>query len=55
MSLTSHLHELRKRHQNLSEQVEQEQRSPGGNDLHIAELKKQKLRLKEEIAKLTQV
>lgn len=53
MSLSSHLQELKKKHQALSEQVEEVQRAPGTDDLHIAELKKQKLRLKEEIEKIT--
>lgn len=53
MSLNSHLLELRKKHQSISDQVEREQRSPATDDLHIAELKKQKLRLKEEISRLS--
>jgi len=53
MTIASHLVELRKKHENLSEMVEQEQRSPGSDALKIAELKKQKLRLKEEIARLS--
>ena len=53
MSLSSHLHELKKKHQNLSEKVEEVQRAPGTNDLHIAELKKKKLRLKEEIERVS--
>ena len=52
MSLSSHVEELKKRHQVLSEQVEEIQRSPGSRDAEIAELKKQKLRLKEEISRL---
>lgn len=52
MSLSSHLEELRKKHQLLSKQVEDAQRSPSVDDLKITELKKQKLRLKEEIARL---
>ncbi|MEX5727861.1 hypothetical protein Ga0609869_001214 [Rhodovulum iodosum] len=55
MNLGSHLQELRRKHQNLSEQVEQAQRSPGIDDLQVAELKKRKLRLKEEIERLSQV
>lgn len=54
MSLSSHLEELRKRHQHLSEEVEQAQRQPGSDDLHITAMKKEKLRLKEEIARLSQ-
>lgn len=53
MTVASHLVELRKKHDSLSEMVEQAQRSPGVDDLRIAELKKQKLRIKEEIARLT--
>ena len=53
MSMTSHLQELRRKHQVLSEKVEQAQRSPGGDGLTIAEMKKQKLRLKEEITRLS--
>lgn len=52
MSLNAHLQELRKKHQSLSDQVEVEQRSPGVDDLRITELKKQKLKLKEEIERL---
>ena len=53
MALSSHLQELRKKHQFLSEQVEAAQRSPGTDDLQITDLKKQKLRLKEEIQRLS--
>ena len=53
MSLTSHLHELKKKHQHLSEHVEILQRSPGTDDLELAALKKKKLMLKEEITRLS--
>jgi hypothetical protein len=53
MALSSHLQELRKKHQFLSDQVEQAQRSPATDDLEITDLKKQKLRLKEEIQRLS--
>ncbi|RKF14622.1 DUF465 domain-containing protein [Roseovarius spongiae] len=53
MSLSSHVEELKRKHQALSEQVDAAQRAPGADDLHIAEMKKQKLRLKEEITRLT--
>ncbi|MBY6002948.1 DUF465 domain-containing protein [Salipiger bermudensis] len=53
MSLSSHLQELKKKHHHLSTAVEEMQRSPGVDDLHVAELKKQKLRLKEEITRLS--
>ena len=53
MSLSSHLQELKKKHQHLSEHVEVLQRSPGADDLELAKLKKQKLMLKEEINRLS--
>ena len=52
MSLSSHLQELRRKHHALSEQVEAAQRSPASDELAIAQMKKQKLRLKEEIHRL---
>jgi hypothetical protein len=54
MTVASHLQELRRKHEHLSEVVEREQRAPGSDALHIADLKKQKLKLKEEISRLTQ-
>ncbi|MDD9976997.1 MAG: DUF465 domain-containing protein [Boseongicola sp.] len=53
MSLSSHLQELRKKHATLSEEVEAAQRSPATDDLMITSLKKQKLKLKEEIERLS--
>ncbi len=53
MSLSSHLEQLKKKHSNLSAEVEAIQRSLGTPDLQIAELKKEKLRLKEEITRLS--
>ncbi len=54
MSLGSHITELRKKHQTLSAEVERALRSPGFDDLELAQMKKQKLRLKEEIHRLEQ-
>jgi len=54
MSLSSHLQELRRKHQALADQVETAQRQPAMDDLTIAEMKKQKLRIKEEITRLSQ-
>lgn len=52
MSLQSHLSELQRKHATLSDRIEAEQRSPGSEDLHIAALKKEKLKIKEEIARI---
>lgn len=53
MSLSSHVQELKKKHQTLSDNVEELQRNPGTDDLEIVRLKKEKLALKEEITRLT--
>jgi hypothetical protein len=53
MTIASHIAELKKKHEHLSEMVERAQRSPGSSDLQIAEWKKQKLKIKEEISKLS--
>ena len=53
MSLSTHLDELRRKHRTLSEEVEAAQRAPGSDDLQVAQLKKRKLRLKEEITRLS--
>lgn len=55
MSMDSHLAELHRKHQSLSDAVEVAQRSPGTDDLAIADLKKQKLKIKEEISRLSRV
>ncbi|MGH1331855.1 MAG: YdcH family protein [Paracoccaceae bacterium] len=52
MTLSSHLQELKKKHQSLSLQVDEAQRQPGMNSIQVAAMKKQKMRLKEEIARL---
>ncbi|PQO21979.1 DUF465 domain-containing protein [Rhodobacteraceae bacterium WD3A24] len=53
MSVSSHIEQLRRKHQTLSEKVEQAQRSPSVDNAVLADLKKQKLRLKEEIERLS--
>jgi len=53
MSMTSHLEELRKKHADLSKQVEDHERCPGSDALTISGMKKQKLALKEEINRLS--
>jgi len=53
MSMNAHLTELKKKHQDLSLEVEEAQRAPGVDGLQVATLKKQKLKLKEEIARLS--
>lgn len=53
MTVASHIVELKKKHEHLTDMVEKAQRAPGSNDLAIADLKKQKLKIKEEITRLS--
>lgn len=53
MTMSSHLSELRKKHQALSAMIEEEQRYPGSDDLNIKQLKVKKLHLKEQIERLS--
>ncbi len=53
MALSSHLDELRKKHQSISDAIETAQRAPGIDDIEITRLKKQKLQIKEEITRLS--
>ncbi len=53
MALSSHLLELRKKHQNLSDAVDKAQRAPALDSASIVMMKKQKLRIKEEISRLS--
>lgn len=52
MSMSSHISELQKKHEELSERVELIQRRPWSDDLEIASMKKEKLRLKQQITRL---
>lgn len=52
MSIDAHLSELKKKHAHLSARVEEAQRRPSMDDVTLRDLKKQKLRLKEEITRL---
>ncbi len=52
MALEARIRELGSRHQSLEAQIEDEMTSPSGDDLKVQQLKKEKLRLKEEIEAL---
>ena len=53
MSLNSHIAELQRRHEALNKEIEKETRFPASNELKLAELKRKKLLLKDEIKKLS--
>jgi hypothetical protein len=50
MSAFQHVDSLRTKHASLENQIEQEEARPKPDDTLIADLKRQKLRLKDEIA-----
>lgn len=53
MSLSGRLDELKKKHETLSALVEETERAPGSDHLEVAAMKRQKLKIKEEISRLT--
>lgn len=53
MALESHLTQLRAKHEALKVRIKEEERSPGANHLQIVALKREKLQMKEEIARLS--
>ncbi len=52
MSLEAHLAELERRHQALKIAIEAEKAHPAADDMKLAELKRKKLSIKDEIEKL---
>lgn len=52
MSVSTHLDSLRSKHEALESKIRDEQRRPGADSLTVADLKRKKLHLKEEIEKL---
>jgi hypothetical protein len=54
MSIQTHLAELERRHQALEQEIYEAQMHPSCDDLKIAELKRRKLQVKDEIARLQQ-
>ena len=53
MNMGSHISELKKKHDQLSSQVEKIQSRPSTDPLTVVSLKKQKLKIKEEIERLS--
>lgn len=52
MSLENHLQELTSRHRKLDEALQEEQRRPAMDTLRLTRIKREKLKLKEEILSL---
>ncbi|MCC6886958.1 MAG: DUF465 domain-containing protein [Hyphomicrobiales bacterium] len=54
MSIQAHLAELERRHRALEEEINEALTHPSTDDLKLVELKRRKLQLKDEIARLRQ-
>ena len=54
MAIESHLAELERRHRALEQEISEALSHPSTDDLEIAELKRRKLHIKDEIARLRQ-
>ena len=54
MTQQSHLAELERKHQALEREIQDAMSHPGTDDFKLAELKRRKLQLKDEIEKLRQ-
>ena len=52
MNLESRIRELSERHKRLEAAIDAEQKHPAGDDIRIHELKRKKLRIKDEISQL---
>ena len=52
MALESHIREITDKHQRLQEQIEAEMTHSAWDELRVAALKKEKLRLKDELERL---
>jgi hypothetical protein len=53
MSLNAHLTELSEKHKLLERRIEQEMARPSRDDVSLRRLKSEKLKLKDEIARLS--
>jgi hypothetical protein len=52
MALDAHIEELSGKHRALDKQIQEEMTKPSSDDIHIAELKRQKLLLKDRMTRL---
>ena len=52
MAIEAHLAELEKKHRALEQELEDALAHPSSDDIEIAELKRRKLQVKDEIARL---
>ena len=55
MALAGHLAELSEKHRLLERKLQEEMARPGADDLQISRLKKEKLKIKDEMSKLQDI
>lgn len=55
MAVSSHLNQLREKHEALKVRIREEERRPGIDHLEVVQLKREKLHLKEQIQRLQAV
>lgn len=53
MAIEAHLHELSEKHRQLERRIEEEMARPGSDDIEIRRMKQEKLKLKDEIKRLS--
>ncbi len=53
MSVSSHLDQLRHKHEALKAKIREEERRPGADHLEITAMKREKLHIKEQIERLS--
>ncbi len=52
MAIKAHMETLNSRHQELEAAISSETKSPGYDDLRVVELKRQKLKIKDQLEEL---
>jgi hypothetical protein len=52
MAVKAHMESLNRRHQELEAAIASEVKNPGYNDLRLVELKRQKLKIKDQLEEL---
>ncbi len=53
MSVEGHIAALKQKHETLEAKIHEAENNHGIDDLEVAEMKKEKLRIKDELAKLS--
>jgi len=52
MAIKAHMETLNRRHQELETEIDAETKTPGFDDLRVVELKRQKLKIKDQLQEL---